>query len=398
MKKTWTLLFEPLGVLMFRDHRSFNAGRDGVARSRFPYPSVFRGAIRSALFERAGADYRRPRFGLTGAIAELLGDDKTPEQFRTRGPLLARRRAKGGGLRASEVEYLFPWPADLGEARDGESFDVLGVRPSSVDARCFRWTTPERAPRMAEVEVGLPWASTDLDKPPATRRYLTETGGGRYAKTQVGSVALNPDTDFVSESCLLQTERRVGLARSTGAGGRSLTVGPGMLYTLFTHRLADRVRFAVELDVEGPSVSTLGRLVDGLQGCLVRLGGRSGHARLEIVDGSLLPNWAQSGLPPAGSATTAKLWSWTPALWSPSEQHPELDSGWGEALGDRIRLGGYDLRRRRARPLSGALDRGAVVRFRSPDPQRLHRSLAAWAATQDVPPGSYGYGHWSTHA
>lgn len=385
--KTWTLLFEPLGVLMFRDHRPFDAGRDGIARSRFPYPSVFRGAVRSALFESVGAEFSKPRFGLAGDLAELLGDDQQHERFAIRGPMLARCACaqRSCACTKREFEYLLPWPADLVEVNraigTATQFEVLGARRPSSDSTCYRWGSG--AQELQAHETCLPWASGKLTKPSGGTRCLTPAGGAKYV--QGGDLALTEGEDFIAQSAVLQTEQRVGLARATRTPGRTLTAARGMLYTLLTYRLADTARFAVEVDVDGQHGGLLQEQLRALDGRSIRLGGRSGHVRLQVVERSIAPRWNASSGP-------TKLWAWTPTLWDPTTPLPGLQHGLGKA----VRLGGFDMRKKQPRPLRGAVDRGAVLHFEGTGPQAVRESFEQRAKDHGVPPDSYGYGHWST--
>lgn len=367
MTTTWTLLFEPLGVLMFRDHRPFDAGRDGIARSQFPRPSVFRGAVRTALFNAAGADFRAKRFGLGHADAALLGDADNPEAFAIRGPLLARR-AQGD----HPFEYLLPWPADLADVRSG--FEVLTpTRQPGVS--CFRWRGGPAEP--LPYEGPLPLARGERRKPPPEARYLTPGGAELYAGAREGALKLEQERHYVSQASLMRIERRVGLAR---VGGR-LTAAQGMLYTLLTHRMAENARFAVEVDVEGEHAERLRALLRQLDGQSVRLGGQSGHARVELHERCLAPALGRQG-------STSKLWAWTPALRTPHS------SPWRCALGEPIVLGGFDMARRTPRPLRPAFDRGAVLHYASR--ASAETALAEAARAHEVPSHSYAYGHWST--
>src|SRR5690606_11407375 len=117
---------------LFRDDRPFNAGDHSLAVSRFPLPSVFRGAVRTALFEAAGADFRQVKagFGLDPdanddpdlaerkrLAQEILGGPHTSEAFAIRGPLVARMVGDG------HYEYVLPWPGDLVITRTPEKHE-----------------------------------------------------------------------------------------------------------------------------------------------------------------------------------------------------------------------------------------------------------------------------------
>lgn len=386
MSTTWTLLFEPLGVLMFRDHRPFDAGLHGVARSQFPAPSVFRGAVRSALFRAAGADFSKEKFGLGGDDASLLGDGDHPEGFAIRGPFLARgkREAEAGAGALEAAEYLLPWPADLVDLEPEGKFEVMGDSPAAANARCFRWNGSSDA--LESVTGGVPWVHGPLQKPPHGSRCLTSAGARRYAETEAGALTLSKDAHFIDESTVLKVERRVGLARATRTRGRTLTAAQGMLYTLLTYRLAPNARFAVEVDVAGEHGERLQSLLHKLDGQSVRVGGQAGHARVQLLERSVAPE----GL--GGTGAGSKLWAWTPTLLD-LESPP---SGLLRAMGKPVRLGGFDMHRGCPRPLRTALGRGAVLRFSCSDTEAVRDAFVDEANKHHLPPHSYGYGHWST--
>ena len=191
--------------------------------------------------------------------------------------------------------------------------------------------------------------------------------------------------DFIPQSVVLQIEQRGGLARATRTRGYTLTAARGMLYTLLTYRLADNARFAVEVDVDGSHGALLQAQLRALDGSSIRLGGRSGHVRLQVLERNIAPRWSPSGGP-------TRLWAWTPTLWDPEMPPPGLQ----HALGRAVRLGGFDMRRKQPRPLRGAVDRGAVMRFEGTDSQAVRQSFEQQAKDHGVPPDSYGYGYWST--
>lgn len=389
MNTTWTLLFEPLGVLMFRDDRPFNLGEHGVATSVFPRPSVFRGAVRSALFEAAGADFRNKNgFGLTGAHADLLGDATRQENFTIRGPMVGRRVGDAHG----EFEYVLPWPADL--VANGDKTEIMSSRPQQGPhrPRCFR-LDPKLDPEqcMQDPKVDLPWTTAPPDKPRGGTRWLTVSGAKKYATGNAGPLSLEEKegTDWVYEKTFLDTEIRTGVARATETRGRSLTAADSMLYTLRTWRMDARFGFAVEIASDPGDHKHLAPLLEHLDGHLVRLGGRSGHARVRVVPQSLAPTWIRRSLNGTRSRP-AKLWLWTPGLFD-LQNMPE---GFRGALGPALRLGGFDMRKRSPRPLRSALDRGAVLRFEHTDVTSLEQHEHREATRHEVPNNSYGYGHW----
>lgn len=395
--ETWTLLFEPLGVLVFRDDRPFNAGQHSLAVSRFPLPSVFRGAIRTALFEAAGADFHAAGFGLGDDFA-ILGNAAQREKFKLRGPLVACLTGCG-------YEYVLPWPRDLVVVEDDEGkerqskreepptlmTEVMQARPALAPApACLRMSAPVDGKRNLEpLSIALPWTmATRLPKPKG-RPWLTVAGAKKYSEhsQQPGArLELVEGEDWLEQDSFLDEEKRVGIARATESSEERLVAADSMLYTLLAWRMDPAFRFACEIDIDDPK-GPFADLVRGLGGRLVRLGGRSGHAQVTVIEGAIRPEWAQ---PVAAAAPAAsKLWLWTPALCEPG-----TTPGVVAVLGETIRIGGFDMAKHRPRPLLSAIDRGSVVWFSALDPQESVRRQVKRAIENGLHPASYGYGHW----
>lgn len=397
---TWTLLFEPLGVLVFRDDRPFDAGRHALAVSRFPLPSVFRGAVRAALFEAAGADFRRPGFGLGGEDA-ILGNGQQREGFTLRGPLVVRDVGGNPGY-----EYVLPWPRDavVTGRRDGENgesilqAEIMRARHAhDPEPTCLRMGAPDEAGKrsLEPLRTALPWTEASRLPKPQGKPWLTVAGAQQYvqrsSQPESAPLELVEGQDWLEQDSFLCEEKRVGIARATESGEERLVAAESMLYTLIAWRMCPSFRFAVEIDVgEASGVglhARLAALIRQLDGRLVRLGGKSGHARVTVVEDALAPRWAQ---PLASQApSSSKLWLWTPGLYDPGTAPGAIAT-----MGEAIRLGGFDMAKHQPRPLLGALDRGSVLWFSALDHEALARHREERAKEQDLPAASYGYGQW----
>lgn len=408
---TWTLLFEPLGVLLFRDDRPFDAGQHSLATSRFPLPSVFRGAVRTALFEAAGADFRRPNFNLKSLDQGILGgarfvddhgDEKvSPEAFDIRGPLVARKTGD------SHYEYVLPWPQDLVVTRTPKPYEEPKIlcaeimHPRTPDVRRPTSMRMGPSPRTLEpMNQALPWMR--FRNPPKLKStpWLTAAGAHAYMKRSSGPdpiLTLIKGEDWLEESDFLDKETRVGIARATETLGARLVATDSMFYTMIAWRMCPRFRFAVEVDLgrlrDDQQVDRMKELLRALQGRLVRLGGKSGHARVEVLEPEpkpkhgISPEWAQPD--PAKAPPSSKLWLWTPGLYDPANT-----PGVTATMGETLRLGGFDMANHCPRPLQSALDRGSVLWFSALDPQALASHQQDLAKSHDLPVSSYGYGHW----
>lgn len=358
-----TLFFEPLDVLVFRDHRPFLAGQNFLARSTFPLPSVFFGALRAALFERAGVRFtgdrnEDPFAALSDTDRQLLGDADTPGLLELAGPLLARRRD-------DDLDLFFPWPRDLDVAPRKDDPDHLDVHPvvPSPHRAGLRWTGVKMAPLDAPLPARV--AAVELDKPSEERLLLTEAGARAYLQASAAGLAdfsLTPP-DFVHEKLLMTKEPRTGIARTRGEDGPDpLVVDESMLYTVETWRLSPGTGFAVGLSLpDSPHEAHLRELLADLHRAPLRLGGKGHLARVHRLDRPLLRDL---DVPRLTSPAGFKSWCLTPSLLDPAaEPRPTL------VLGDTLRLGGINLRGKSGkgkpvpRPLVGALDRGAVLYF-----------------------------------
>jgi len=360
---TFTLFFEPLDVLVFRDHRPFMAGQHFLARSIFPLPSVFFGALRAALLERAGARFDKPAFGLEGLAAAVLGDADHPGRLQLRGPLLASDRGK-------TLDLMLPWPHDL----DIREHDFALVLPEAQEGPPgLRWD----GRTMAEWTGPLPRTRAS-GKPSAERFLLTAGGAAKYARASARgdrefSLARSKESDargesdYVAEHTILRKERRTGLARDAN----TLVVDDAMLYTIETWRLREGIGFAVDVGLTGAPNATdanfLREALKALHNHVLRLGGKGHHARIRIFERSPLTD-----LFPPIESPHSKAWLLTPSLIAPGDAMM--------AVGKQIRLGGINLRAGKhpkgPKPLESALDAGSVLFYRNTPVHELRGRLA----------------------
>lgn len=391
-----TLLFEPLGVVMFRDHRPFDAGQHVLARSQYPLPSVFRGAVRTALFNAAGADFRKPRFGLDGVEHELLGDAGQPERFRLSSGLFVRH------TQANRYEYLLPWPRDLfvgkHALRDDHPHRRVMARVLQPDERegALRSTSlrlgpshDEGARALEPLDVALPWTRESLDKPTKKRLWLTPSGAKQYATCPGDSLDLVEHEHWVDQHGFLADEERLGIARATMNENR-FVAAESMLYILVTWRLEAGFCFGVEFDVSGLDADqqrVAETLLQRIDGSLQRLGGQSQHARVTVLEGSLGPD-----LEIPANDGPAKLWLWSPGLFDPAVLTERF--GMRGALGKSIRVGGFDMAKHAPRPLVSALDKGSVLWFPRSRPAHVSEYHSDYAKLNDVSEQGYGHGIW----
>ncbi|HPC82481.1 MAG TPA: type III-B CRISPR module-associated Cmr3 family protein [Thermoanaerobaculaceae bacterium] len=252
---TW-LYLEPLDVLYLRGNRDFGGPGDHAEALMPPWPSVFSGALRSALLARSGVELGR--FTDEGAehcdpvLAKVLGTPWEPGSFRLACATLARSMGDG-------VELLFPFPADL----------VVSAKTPPAHRPCKKDAlkpVAERAWRLRPVPLaasvhGGPTAAVPVLAAPR----LAKPGSDWWLRAAGMSAYLEGKTpepeQLVHRRDLWDDDFRLGIGRNRD----SYTTEAGHLYTTQAAAPCRGVGFAVE--IEGcPAV-----LLEPVK--LVRLGG-----------------------------------------------------------------------------------------------------------------------------
>ncbi len=364
-----SLFFEPLDVLVFRDPRPFMAGQHFLARSQFPLPSVFFGALRSALFQAAGVRFnsKDPFRNLTPGDRDLLGDADSHGSLQLAGPLLASCRP------AQRIEPLYPWPQDLDVELPQQSESAAKAPTAhfvvpSQRANGLRWNGNS----LATLDGSLPKRQGgQKPKKPSKQRYLlTRHGSHAYAQASAAGKATlslqknagEPDMAIPEESVLVK-ERRTGISMARADNGPDpRSVEDSMLFTVETWRLAQHYGFAVELSLaaNSPHLSRLTKLLSAIDGTTVRLGGKGHLARVCVRHNQpLVPVFEDA----KQGNTALKSWCLTPSLVDP--QHTSLDLTM--ALGKTLQLGGFNFRgkKRGPRPLVSAMAPGSILFFKA---------------------------------
>lgn len=296
MSQVWVYL-EPLDVLYLRGNNLFGGPGDHAEALMPPWPSVFAGALRSALLARAGVDLGR--FTDEGAVhtnkdyEKVLGTPTQPGEFRVSAVLLCRA---GEG---AELQPIFPLPADLAvfKASPGSS----GEGHSSRCAPCSTHEPPHpkegserRGGDGPPVEVRrlrpalcsgalahvrhngptgtLPVLVRDKEGKPESGFWLTAEGWKAY----VAGGTPSPE-HLVKRSDLWDHDFRLGIARSR----ETYTVEAGRIYTTQTVAMKPGIGFLV--GVEGCPAD----LFSGVN--VVRLGGDGRGARLEVKEPPEIP-------------------------------------------------------------------------------------------------------------
>jgi len=361
------LFIEPLDVLYLRGNRwTGNPGDHGAAQFP-PWPSLFAGALRSAMLARDQA----VRLGLftdeteenpSKALAQVIGTPRNPGSFRV--TFVALGRDNG--------ELYVPLPADLqifesSNQQPGES----GKKPIVV--RRFSMVARESLSELEFSPCELPLvpvlAAKEKGKPKGGY-YLNRAGFEAYLNGR----KVDPE-HCIHGSQLFGFETRLGIARDR----RSFTAEEGRIYTSEVVSLRPGVGFVV--GVEGCPEELLP------VGSVVRLGG-DGRAGLVRRWTHTLPSVELGGRFVA-LAITPML---SPDGWLP----PGLQKEAGEWLveGQRAKLvgavvpraevvSGWDLAAHRPKPAQAAVPAGAVYYFEGNPPTEnfFVEKLLAWSET-----------------
>lgn len=266
---TW-LYLEPLDVLYLRGNKLFGGPGDYAEELMPPWPSVFSGALRSALLARSGVDLGR----FTDEEAEhpredyrhVLGTPEKPGTFRLTGVWLARSGEAG-------IEPIFPLPADV----------IVEKLPRRTAPRGPAGTDPEEprfVRRLRVSERGTPLAAISRGGPglhlsvlvgalagkPEGGWWLSSAGWEAYRRGEVPQAS-----QLVPVSELWGVDLRLGIARSR----KSYTVEKGRIYTTQAVAMRQGTGFLVEID--GCPAELLREVR------LLRLGGDGRGARVDVL-------------------------------------------------------------------------------------------------------------------
>jgi len=341
------LFIEPLDVWLFRDGRPFTARDDHHARSLFP-PSPFTlyGALRTKLlFDAADSadDLADPDF-----LTRTAGEAGDFTRFRVHGPLLARRGSDG------RVTRYFAAPLDAGrlDPTGGGTGTWTVLRPRA-DLPGLR----------TDLDLALPWSDGGDRSEPAAGTWLAEPD---FFATLNGE----PPAAAVTAAELFALERRSGVELDWSAPDRPLRVTrEGRLYSVDFVRPAPGVGLWVGLEGYDLPHQT------GLMG----LGGEARGSRYEPVEMERPDRSVDRGR--VADSRRLKVVLATPAIfrngWLPGWVDPgsyitrppveglRLVSA---ATGRPQRIGGFDLRAGRPRPIRAVVPAGSVYWFEENQP------------------------------
>lgn len=388
------LFFEPLDVLLFRDHRPFDAGLHTRARKRMPFPTTFVGCVRTALFRLLGADFSRNGkgefFGITDPWAQtFLGGATEPVGFRFQGPFVARYGEPQGPAFRGEINVFYPPPADLrrGRASGGQVVRLGFEKPPDGEGALrmgrYRWRNGSMQPM--ESHRCSPWLGEDkTEKNEVLQGFLTHEGakwwrdGGDIDQWDDGRF-------FVEETQVFQTEERVGIARD-----ETLTVVEGLFYAAQMIRFANGAGFVCALEVTSDEQTNLVRRLDGR---VVPLGGKNRRVRISVLEqpGMVIPDeWTHEPERRDGELRGKKAWLITPAMGTVDTVAEAVGLLCGGAAVERTTpAGGFDLAHGAPKPLWMTVGAGSVLALNGGGGGR---EIAAQQLNGPTPAGLERYG------
>lgn len=333
---------EPNDILFFRGPEPFNAGESGYVASEFPpTPRTLQGALRAAFLEANGVDMSEYVNGAsTGPLIEALGKADEEIKLDLRGPYLTR-----------DGKPCVPAPLNLVQ-RDGA---LVGLAPAEApivtDIGDIR--SPGRLPDGASRTKGKWLPLADLERLLAGRDVPVEKL-------------------FSPLGVSFHQEPKVGLARDA----RSRAAAEGMLYTILTLRAGENVGLAVSIGGLPPEARLPELLKWGGEGrfvwsreieapttCTHRTEVASridGRFRLVFLQPALFGGgWLPDGFEREGAESGIR--------WRGELEEMECTLV-GAALDKPRRIGGWDMKTRRPRPLESHVPAGSVYFFETDAP------------------------------
>ncbi|MFN3414195.1 MAG: type III-B CRISPR module-associated Cmr3 family protein [Thermoanaerobaculum sp.] len=398
------LFLKPLDVLFFRGNEAFgDTGQHGEALMP-PWPSVFSGALRSAILAADPqtelalfSEKTREEDVVSQTIRRVIGTPRKPGRFRISFVSLG-----------TKDEIFLPAPGDLlvwehGNAarqsvddrecpRTGRS--LRGEDENAADGRAV--TTQRRLKPLERSRVTFksegsevfPFSfPSELSHVVAGKLPKGKPASGWWLKQKGLEAYLRGETpepgDFIHWSKLWREDFRLGIARSR----ESYTAEEGRIYTTVGVALAANVGFVV--GVEGVEDEQLPRAG------VVRLGGDGRGAELLPWEGRL-PDIQPSSEEWLALCVTPCV---SPLGWKPPgvrEQGGELFLGNARLVGCSVAraqvVSGWDLAAHQPKPAQPAIPPGSVFYFKGPKPETppFVAGLEAWLASEKEPkPAEY---------
>ncbi len=392
---TARLFVEPLDVLYLRGNEAFGGPGDHAEALMPPWPSVFSGALRSALLARAGVELGR----FTDEAAEhvhddyarVLGTPSEPGSFKLSHLSLARRTGDG------KVDPLLPMPADVAvnsrRVFEGDERCIGQSDRETLIATGVRRLRPTPSEGSAPVQHSgqlplLPVLVTSEQEKASSGWWLTQVGWEVYREGKTPDPA-----HCVHARDLWDTDFRLGIARDRG----SFTAEKGRIYTTQAVAVCSGVGFLV--GVEGCPAE----LLEGID--TVRLGGDGRGAHVELLpEHSTQPRQLGENEPFLLVLLTPGLF---PGGWRPPGLRKEAGVYRLACEGLKARLAaaavpkpqvvsGWDLAAHRPKPAQRAVPAGAVYYFDEVKGNPARYLEQVWELAQEELVQSGGPAAWDT--
>lgn len=370
MSRVGSFIVAPRDGFFAKDGRGWFTSASGRARSLpWPWPTTIRGALRGAWGRQVEAARGRP-LDAQGWVDETEGVE-----------LGASLPVLGEAGAWTAADRMWPVPADAFFARatsDEGAPQIHRLRPrppsGAVTLRRFG----------ADVPPGLWSPAVPAEKPASRPAWWTDAEFAAWCR---GEAVRAPDAAArEARAPSRRTEIRLRIDPRSG------TAADGLLFsTELTEALAaDGRAWAVAARVGQPEAAGI-----GLDGALTYLGGKRRLARVEGAGAGVFDAPADD----AGDAPGMRLYVVTPACfadgWLPNgfsrvdgALRGRLAPSTGEfvlraaIVGRPVAVGGWDMQRRRPKPIRRLVPAGSVYFFQRPDgaPISAAERRALWLA------------------
>lgn len=380
------LMIKPMDVWMFRDGKPFTSGDSHIATSLFPPSAIgVQGMLRSLYLNstkvtwddynghRRGVSAQRSSDAVRAVKAIGSSDDNSLGSFQMRGPYLARWDKDG-----EQVERLFPLPADVVASKRNRYMRSL----QPVDE---------------EIKSDLSYAKKRLnlsldDEPPPTTLWLSETF---LIEEYLNGVSFGVDSEDAEDFRCVPQERLFVVEYRTGTAinyeRNTVRHEDGMLYSAGFIRLEEHVGLLVELPDPSPMEAVFPTIGDTQY---TRFGGEGRGARVTRIQPE---NIKRPVSPPTLSDGKQKIIFTTPAYfvsgWYPSDNNlsKKLISA---ALPRPLAIGGWDLAKRRPRPILRYVAPGSIFYFEGTNFKAIGQLTEQ--PSDSLPLANLGFGEYIT--
>lgn len=368
-KQLWS--FEAVDTLFFKESRPIEAVGGAQLQSVFPPPArTLVGAIRTAIGEAVGVDWRAYGTDARHPLRALMGDAQHLGPLSFQGPVLER-----------DGQRLFPVPLAVLAAQGPRGMTFTRLRPSDTPVDCDIG------------RVRLPVKATALDgAKPMEGKWMTQQGLERFLRGEAPRAQ-----DLIAVAELLSHEDRLGIGRNVQTG----SVVEGLLYQ--TRHIRPRPGVRVGMSVSGlvlPELPMAG---------LAKLGAEGRMAHWQRADAAAVPA-------AKGALTRALVVLLTHARfgrgWLPdglaAVTQPDGSTAWeGKMQGVDVRLlcavtgkpvreGGWDLASHAPRAMDSLVPAGSCYFLECLEPgvdaQRLVKG--AWGLDTQWGRGEIAVGAW----